>query len=167
MSRWTALLALVLTSEIFLLTNAESHPEWLRALGLDWWGLADARDVLMAERRRAARCEESLALVQHNTDMRRQTARELLDGRLDLFAAAARFHALNQRQTSLEKALVRLYPRMSPEERTCRHMLDWIKQENIRTPAWPACREVLQRLEAELEYHLCVDGGVKLPSGPM
>jgi hypothetical protein len=165
MKRLIAVLVLLAMMGILLLVNAESHPEWLRSLGVDWWGLADVRDAQRAEERREHEVAEGLTAAAARLRSRRHIVQALLADRIDLFTAAARFHALNQQNPPGARAVASWHPEMAPGELACRHLLRWIKEDNLDTEAWPAYREMLARLEAQLESHLRVHGQVVLPAG--
>jgi hypothetical protein len=161
MRHWPALLALLIVTGFVVLGTAEAQPQWLRAVGIDWWGLADAREEETAEQARKEQLDEETIRTEYTLRRRREVLPELLAGRLDLFSAAAVFQELNQLQPSAEKFLVRKYPQMSPDERACRHVLMWTKEESKHTPGY---RELHTRLEAQLQSHLRDHGEVRLQS---
>jgi hypothetical protein len=155
---------LSITGGLFLVT-AEFHPECLRTLGIDW-GFADvqdARETLKMQEvlRNAFNIQNSQAVARFQK--RRQIVEDLLAGRLELFAAAAAFHQLNQQDPVVEKELARQFPRMSPGERACRHVLRWVKEESKYTPG---CRDLHARLEAQLQEHVRSHPEVNLPELP-
>jgi hypothetical protein len=163
MRRWAPSFAILVVAGFLLLASVESHPEWLRTLGIDWCGLADARDAQRAEQRRAEDIDAGLAAVQTRLQARRQIAQDLLAGQIGLFHAAALFHRLDQQYPLRERTIAQAFPRQSLGERTCRHLLLWIREDTCRTPAWPAYSPLLERMEAELENHIRVQGKVELP----
>jgi hypothetical protein len=157
------LLLLLSAAVLFQMTIAEAHPQWLRFVGLDWGGLADAKERLALLRKRRAELMEECARIHGRPEKRLQIFQELLTGRIDFFTAAARFQELTRLSPSAEKVLAALYPGMSADERACRHLLDWIKQHTIDTPDRTACQSLHARLKAELEHYLRTHGDVRLP----
>jgi hypothetical protein len=157
----TSLFALLsVTGGLFLVT-ADCHPEWLRTLGIDL-GLADvesARETLKEQEVLKAKFDMHNAQAVGRSQQRRQIIDDLMAGRLELFAAAARFQQLNQQDPVVEKAMVRQFPRMSPGERACRHVLRWGEVISKSTPGY---REAHARLEAQLQEYLSSHGDVSL-----
>jgi hypothetical protein len=152
---------LSVTGGLFLVT-AECHPEWLRTLGIDWC-LADvqeARETLKEQEVLKTKFEMQNAQAVGRFQQRRQIIDNLMAGRLELFAAAAAFQQLNQQDPVVEKEVVREFPRMSPGERACRHVLRWVKEESKYTSG---CRELHSRLEAQLQEHVSSYREVGLP----
>jgi hypothetical protein len=135
-------------------------------LDTDWSGLGEARDAQAREKERSVELDRALAVAERCAAMRRRVVRELLDGRLDLFSAAAQFQYLNRLTPYADTALANRYPRMSTGERACRHLLDWLKMNTLGTPAWGACGDLHARLETELNDYLRTHGEVKLPQPP-
>jgi hypothetical protein len=158
-----ALLLLLSAAVLFRMTIAEAHPEWLRSVGLDWGGLADAKEWLVVQQGRRVELAEVFAQTLGRCEKRIQIVQELVAGRLDFFTAAAQFQELNRLCPATEKLLAYRYPGKSAGERACRHLLEWMKEESFDKPDWTACREVHARLEAELEHHLLTQGDVHLP----
>jgi hypothetical protein len=157
----TALFALLsVTGGLFLVT-ADCHPEWLRTLGIDL-GRADvesARETLKEQEVLKAKFEMQNAQAVGRFQQRRQIIDNLMAGRLELFAAAAAFQQLNQQDPVLENEVVRLFPRTSPGERACRHVLRWVKEESKYRSRY---RELHARLEAQLQEYLSSHGDVSL-----
>ena len=88
-------------------------------------------------------------------------AGEVIDGRLALLPAAARFRDLNARPPAFSwEAFRRTYPGSSDDERHCREVIQYVRQEVQRRPGVDAT--IPGRLEAELRC-LLERGGCRLP----
>jgi hypothetical protein len=163
MGRFTSSVSLLVALAFLALGSAVSCPQWLRSLGVDYWGLADAYDAASAARSHLEQLEEDQTTIQARLQKRQELIRELLADRLDLSTAAARFQQLDQLQPCVARSVARLYPHAGPGERACRHLLIWIDGLGDQITDAATCRKLLDRLEEELEYQLCVHGEVKLP----
>jgi hypothetical protein len=91
-------------------------------------------------------------------------AAEVIDGRLSLSEAAARFLALDEGDPEFNWTAFRLYvPGRSDEERHCRQVIRYVERQlEGRTDVDPGLAE---RLEAELQ-DLLNRGGPDLPAWP-
>jgi hypothetical protein len=163
MMRLPALLSVLAAGGLFLVTTIESHPEWLRPLGLDWGGVADARERLVIERGRAVQLWDELTKIEHRRAMREQIVQEVLGGRLDLLTAASRFRDVNSLCPAVDKVVAGRYPGVTAEERACRHLLAWMKEGQVGTPTWSSYQPVHARLEAELDRYLRARGEARSP----
>jgi hypothetical protein len=92
---------------------------------------------------------------------RREVVAELVERRLTLPEAAARFRDLNAKACSAGH--VRLFfPGRTEEESICRHLIFWAQCE-LESDAPSVAQEVAARLEAELNEHLRRHGTIPLP----
>ncbi len=127
--------------------------------------LARVRDLagqLAQDRERSGAMEERSAYVLAITPIKEGIARDLLDGRLSLPAAAARFLDLSRKGPQDWTWVQRAYPGETEEGRAAREVVQWAYSEALRdSPA--AATAVRDRLNAELEEHLCHFGVICLP----
>jgi hypothetical protein len=134
---------------------AASRPSWATAAGLDLWNLRDLEQELAAEQCICEEMSRQQSVVVQRSAAKEEVLHELVDDRLSLLQAAAKF-----RRFTVEPAE---YPGKGPEylpgntegERYCREVLEWAKSEP---------EEIQSRLESELEAVLAAgDGEVILP----
>jgi hypothetical protein len=125
-----------------------ANPNLARAAGVDFWNLGEARAAL------AAATEESVALSHRDdTVLRRIVIKEdlvadLLAGRTDLAAVAARFLELNADEPAYLEVLRASVRGDSDLERSARNVIEYCGQR-VSDPA--AFAALQTRLEAELE----------------
>lgn len=125
-----------------------ANPGLARAAGVDFWNLGEARAAL------AAATEESVALSHRDdTVLRRIVIKEdlvaeLLAGRTDLAAVAARFLELNADEPAYLEVLRTSVRGDSDLERSARNVIEYCGQR-VSDPA--ALAALQTRLEAELE----------------
>jgi hypothetical protein len=163
-SAWFALLVALAT--VFLLTLG-TDPVRPRDWGVSWWGVGNGHDVLPSEvRRRREELQHALAGAHARLEARRQIAREVLAGRLDLLTAAAEFRRLDQQVPRVATVLATWHPEMSPGERACRHVFVWVEDEVCRSSQGPVYCEMLVRLGEQLEQEIRAHGEVQLPDCP-
>jgi hypothetical protein len=94
---------------------------------------------------------------------KQRLAAEVVEGRLSLVAAAARFRDLNAGEPAFNwQALRTTYPDCSDDERHCQEVLSFVRIELQQRPE--AARALVERLEAELR-DLLGRGDFRLP-GP-
>lgn len=155
-------LAFLGVSSIVLVAVAEARPQWLAVAGLDHWGLAEAHAELEQELQRGEGLETVRANLLLRSARRRETALAVVEGRLDLFTAAARFRELNDLRPcnwSVERAR---FKGCSDDEIACRQVIAWVRDRKFE---WSAGQQtaLLARLEAQLAEALRQPGGLRLP----
>jgi hypothetical protein len=137
------------------------RPHWAERLGLGGISLAELRTILEAQRRSAEVLQKE-AVVRRRLLGKFAITRDLLDGRLTLFQAAARFRELEALTSEYIYYPRTLYPGATDEERLCRQVIVWAHNEAMCiTPSQAA--SLVERLEAELHEHICQHGTVRLP----
>ena len=92
-------------------------------------------------------------------------AGELIDGRLTLFEAAARFGRLNAEPPAPPLALSLFYPSDSEEERLCRQVIAWASRRLEKSDPDRA-NDLAGACEEELRRHKERHGTVVLPDQP-
>jgi hypothetical protein len=131
------------------------RPEWACDLGLGGW--TNGRGSWPVVQPGA----DDLA-VQRRIREKERVARELIDGRLILFEAAALFRRLNELPPRSTVSLALYHRGDSEEERLCRHVIEWVRTLMLRRS--PYLAEVrAARLEEELARHKALHGTVILP----
>jgi hypothetical protein len=138
------------------------RPQLAVALGLDVWNLPELEARLEAERVRLAALDGAGADVLRRLDARQQVADAVIDGRLGLLEAAARFRDLTPADEATRHCLQAVYPGVSDNERFCRAVIGWVRG-TVRERAPAEAHRRAARLEAELEGYLRRDGRVALP----
>lgn len=124
------------------------QPVWLTSLGLDVGKLAELSQQIDRENQRG----EELKAVQRDLSrklvVKNQAIRELIDGRLSLAEAVARFRALSEESPSAVEKIRESYPAASLGGSVCRQVLSWAEFEVHWSS--PECEtEVMARLEEE------------------
>ena len=90
-----------------------------------------------------------------------QVARAVIDGRLTLVEAVARFRAINASRPANLPVRLDQYPGKTDEERVCREVISYVE---TRLPDQPETSAILARLESELQAHLAADGAIHGPN---
>jgi len=114
MIRWSPSITLVAAMVVFFVATTEAHPEWLRAVGLDCFGLADLHDAMARSKARCDELEGVRERVKARCRMREQVVADLLADRLDFFSAAARFQQLDGESPSVARVVELSCPGASP-----------------------------------------------------
>jgi hypothetical protein len=115
-----------------------------------------------AEGQRLAALEDGREEVLRRIDLKEQLAGEVIDGRLGLLGAAARFRDLTPATSPARHYLRFVYEGADDDERFCRAVIAWVRRLlKERRPA--EAERGVARLEAELEEHVRRDGRVTLP----
>jgi hypothetical protein len=119
-------------------------------LGLDFWNVPEVGlDMGQAEADAADLERQSEATVRRLV-AKEDTLRELVDGRLTLWQAAARFRDLDATApASARREAERRFPGIPAEERCCRLVIAWAAAWEERQPGGGTGRS--RRLTAELE----------------
>ncbi|MBN9522781.1 hypothetical protein J0H58_30390 [bacterium] len=131
----------------FLAVVAVAHPGLVRAAGVDFWTVGEAR----AELAEAAATDRALD-ERHDAILRRIAIKEalitdLIAGRLSLAEVAARFLELNEDEPGYLVVLRSAVPGDSDLERSARNVIDYVG-ERVPDPAHRA--DFRRRLEADL-----------------
>ncbi len=102
------------------------------------------------------------AIIQRRVRGKQQIAHDLLEGRLTLWEAAARFRQLEEQTSEYIGYPRNLRPGETIEENLCRQVIRWACNE---APVSSSCEQdqLAQRWEAELEEHLRQEGKIQLP----
>jgi len=136
------------------LAGASSHPNWLQA-----FGRPGDRQQLEEEIQRQAVIEWRGEVVRRRLAAKRMVARQLIEGQITLFQAAAHFGYLNSMPEDCPNPESSEFLGHSPGEKLCREVLGWAKKE-VR-PHWSAeAHSLIDQFEAELQAHLAANGGV-------
>jgi hypothetical protein len=125
--------------------------------GWDCRGLPDLLKVLLREQQRQAALECSLDAVNWRSAEKEKITHELLEGRLTLLEAQARFQSLNESRKDCPIEYHKLYAGATEEERTCREVISWAYAIRAITSRSEAAA-VARRLEAELQHHFQAEG---------
>jgi hypothetical protein len=128
-----------------------------RPLGFEFWGPPDQSAWLEQERARDAELRAKIAATHERELAKARVAQALLDERLTLVQAAARFRDINRsRADSPWEQFRARFPGDSDDERHCRQAADALRGFGAESVARA------RTLEAELQAHL--DGGtLRLP----
>ena len=154
------LCALAVTGLLFAVFSL--RPDWAEAAGLDLWRVPALAAQVESEQEREEDLVAELAEVKQRVYGKQQVADDVIAGRLDLFAAAARFRELTPPAIRQRHYMQLVYPDAGEEERYCRSVIGWIRGTlQLRSPA--EADRVVSRLEAELRERLRRDGRVSLP----
>ena len=159
----TALMRTLASFTLILIALASAvavRPGWASNLGVDF--LADLHQQSEMEDERQAELERLGALVKQRLKGRQAAIHDLIEGRKDLFEAAARFRELNALAGECRCRYREAYPGSTDEERLCRHVIAWVRGE-LEIPSPRFAEELCQRLNKELEGHLRRNGTVHLP----
>ena len=122
--------------------------------GTDWWAVAGTGDGLDPEaRREGPNDDEQLRAIRRRIEAKSRLAREVIDGRLTLLEAAARFRDLDLAPPPFAWDGLRCrYPGASDDELHCREVIFFVRAEQRDRPGTDAA--IVARLEAELNERL-------------
>jgi hypothetical protein len=140
----------------------QAQPQWLHNVGLGWLASVDTGED---EQARRARLQRHGDIVLRRILAKQSVIRQLIDGQLTLFEAAALFGRLNQMGESSEPQ-VDLHPGASKGEKLCRQVIRWVRGSLPQSKAPDLQSEAdafVAELEAELAEHLAQHGTVVLP----
>jgi len=87
----------------------------------------------------------------------------VIDGRLTLAKAAARFRAINASRPHHKPVRLDHYPGQTDEERVCRQVISYVESKLADRPDASA---ILARLECQLKEHLAAGGTTHGPNYP-
>jgi hypothetical protein len=122
--------------------------------------LSELWPKLYRERQRSEELQAAFHSVQERIDGKRRVVRELLDGRVTLLEAAARFHELCAASPAIIAGLHQRYPGCSSDaECYCRSLIRHAEDALADRPDRAA---VLARLQAELDDHFA-HGSLRRP----
>jgi hypothetical protein len=119
---------------------------------------------LQEGQRQSAELAAQLDAARRSQEIRRQVVGEVIEQRLSLRAAAARFRDLNAGDADATYRLRYSFPGQSDEERYCRWVIRFA-DNRLKEQGYPdRATAVTASLEAELEEHLQRDGALRLPA---
>ena len=129
--------------------------------------VALAAALLRPERPRDLSLEDDwkLPAIARRIQEKDRIAGKLIDGRLTLFEAAARFGRLNAEPPAPPLALSLFYPSDSEEERLCRQVIGWASRKLEKSEPGRAT-DFAGACEEELRRHKERHGTVVLPAPP-
>jgi hypothetical protein len=118
----------------------------LTCLRQPWSSLEEVRRVLASEAQREEQLLQQMDWLAERREVRAVTATELIDGRITLLAAAARFRKLTDDLPTFCRELVyKTHRASSDEERHCRLVIDFLRDHMD----W--CPEEIPALVGQLE----------------
>jgi WD40 repeat protein len=121
--------------------------------GADWWAGPGTGDGLDPEAWRGRQNDEQFRALLRRLKAKNRLAREVIDGRLTLLEAAARFRNLDLKPPPFAwDALRSIYPGASDDELHCREVIFFVRAEQRDRPGTDA--GIVARLEAELNERL-------------
>jgi hypothetical protein len=95
--------------------------------------------------------DPDVAAIQRSVEEKDEIAQAIIDGRMTLVKAAARFRAINASRPPAWPDRLDLYPGQTDEERVCRQVIRYVESNLADRPDASA---ILARLESELQAHL-------------
>jgi hypothetical protein len=127
---------------------------WVGVRGTDWWAGPGTGDGLDPEARRGRpNDDEQFRAIRRRIETKHRLAREVIDGRLTLLEAAARFRDLDLEPPPFAQNGLRCrYPGVSDDELHCREVIFFVHAELRDRPGTDA--HIMARLEAELKERL-------------
>jgi hypothetical protein len=146
---------------LVLLFTAPVWACWLRSVGINVGDLPAALQWLDRESERKQELSATLARCSRLHAARQRVLEDLAYGRLPLLEATRRWRDLSPVPQHIMADLLRVEPGLSDGERLCRHTIQRI-EIGLNLPPEEA-RQVVARLEAELQEHLARHGTVVLP----
>jgi WD40 repeat protein len=130
--------------------------------GTDWWAVPGTGDGLDPDARRGRQNDEQCRAIRRRIEAKNRLAAEVIDGRLTLLEAAARFRDLDREPPPFDRDAFRCsYPGASDDELLCREVIFFVRVEQRRRPGTDA--GIVARLEAELNERLG-RGNLRLPA---
>jgi hypothetical protein len=145
--------------------TAALDPPTAASFGVDVWSLPDLERQVQENEQRAAELDRFDAVVRGRLEEKLRLTAGVLDGRVTLRQAAARFTELNARQPAMTEQVRSVYPGRTEEESTCRQVLGFAESRVTRER--PDQREAFDRLREEFEALLREQGsGESAPSPP-
>jgi hypothetical protein len=134
---------------------------WAAGLGLEGLDLGALRVILNAQLRETEILNNE-EIVRRRLRAKHEITCELLEGRLSLFEAAARFGKLEEQTSEYIGYSRDPHPGETVEERLCRQVIMWANQEAaVRPYGEPQLR--VGRLQEELQEHIRQHSAVRLP----
>jgi hypothetical protein len=156
MANLLRLVFMVVMIVVVALAAAVQHPEWARDLGLDQGKVAELLGDIPLDRG----LEERDQAVQRRIHAKESITKNLIDGQLTLFEAAAQFRRVNEENPVLHNDLT--FPSDSVEDCFCRQVIQWARVE-LRSQPCTASEDFVERLEQDLRRHKERNGTVLLP----
>jgi hypothetical protein len=142
------------------------RPDWAEAAGLDLWKLPSLQAGVESELRRSDELDAQLVEAQQRVGVKQQVVGDVIDGRLDLLEAAARFRDLTPPSSDAARYLRRVYAGPSDDERFCRALIQWVRGTR-RFGSRAEADRAAARLEAEFQERLRRHGRIALPPAPV
>jgi hypothetical protein len=150
-----------------ILTAVVGCPLLIRAIGPSGEGPGPRAGLgwLHAEHQRATELEARIAASRLRLSFKKETAAEVVAGRLTLREAAARLREADERSPEFNREAFRsLVPGRTDEERYGRQVIRHV--EGLLNDRPGEAAEVVARLEAELREYLSSGGETSLPAPP-
>jgi hypothetical protein len=149
----------VLTGVLYLVPGAASR------LGLDFWKLPDLGVQLQRDEAYGTELDREAEEALRRVAAKEETVRGVVEGRLTLGQAAARFRALDAgAPPSTRQVLAERFPAVPEDERCCREVIAWVAADEEKRPdGGPG---LARRLAAELDDAVR-HGGLSLPDQPL
>lgn len=146
-----------------LITTASVSPEWFTSVGLDVWTLPELHSQMARHRAKAAVMDAEAALVKERLDAKLETTIAVIEGRVSLLSAAARFGQLNRQHPPSMRHLHLFTSGNSENEKLCRQVIGWVSNQLPFRRTESEAERVVDRLEKQLQAHLEKHGRVILP----
>jgi hypothetical protein len=139
------------------LTGVEFGYPYLESLNI---GTSEKEALVRPE---APAMERRLFVLPQRMKAQRRVIGQLVDGRIDLFEAAAWFRYLNETPPDCPGESIEHWPGASPEEKLCRQVIDYVRNDQRRLGSEGQADELARRLEQQLADALARPGGLVLP----
>src|SRR5262249_52100291 len=110
-----------------LAVAASLSPDWFRKAGLDFWSLPALHAEIARTRASDAELEAELFRIEARMKEKEETVLAVIDGRLSLREAAAKFAAVNAQSPSALRGMLASMPGRTEEERQRRQVIYWVE----------------------------------------
>jgi hypothetical protein len=152
MSQTVRLLGALILVLLALLVTARLAADGFAAVDLDVGTWPQTWRALDQAQREEEELLPKMEAVRERRQVKRALAADLAAGRLGLAEAVARFREMGRGVPYFVETLRTYEPGASDEERLCRHVIDWVRNEL----AWEQARwaAVAARLEGEMRVYL-------------
>ncbi len=148
------------TAQTLLFGACATLPELTDRLNLNVWKLPEMERQIEQNQSEIDRDNVTLSEVQERIVCRERIADEVVEGRLGLLAAAARFYDLNAGVPAGTPALRDGYVGDSDEERCCRQVIGWVTTRLSQNSTAEA-QQMANQLEEELRVYLRRSEGMR------
>jgi hypothetical protein len=167
MNRFMRVLSGVALAGAALTALNSTYPEWVSAVGLDFWPLPELRQECHDASRRLDLQEAQRAPLIARVETRCKIVEHVADGSISLFDAASAFRELNLQGfgTTVPRQIRKEFPDCSVEECLCHQVILWTETDLGAKGESSRATEVGTRLRAVLRQHQR-EGTLVLPPGP-